>query len=70
MERKVYTKDFKEEAVRLVTDQGIHIKQAAAALGVSRSAMRKWAGARRSKGAGAFPGSGNLSPEDRRVREL
>jgi len=70
MEKKVYSKEFKEGTVRLVTDQGINIKQAAAELGVSESAMRKWVGARRSKGAGAFPGSDNLSPEDRRVRQL
>jgi transposase len=70
MEKKVYTKEFKEEAVKLVNEQGLGVKQAAAELGVSYSAMRKWLQGKKTKGAGAFPGSGKLSPEDQKIRDL
>ncbi len=70
MEKKVYSKEFKEEAVKLVFEQGLSISQARRELGVSESAMRKWVIARQTKKSGAFPGSGNLSPEDQKVRDL
>ena len=37
-----YTKEFKEEAVKLVVEQGYRISEAAKSLGVSDSAIRKW----------------------------
>ena len=37
-----YTKEFKEEAVKLVVEQGYKISEAAKSLGVSDSAIRKW----------------------------
>ena len=70
MEKKLYTKEFKEEAVRLVTEQGLGVKQAATELGVSYSGMRKWLKDKKHKGGGAFPGSGHLSPEDQKIRDL
>lgn len=68
--KNVYSKEFKEEAVKLVLQQGVAVGQAAQELGVSDSALRKWVGERRLKGGGAFPGSGNLSPDDQRIRDL
>lgn len=70
MEKRIYTKEFKGEAVKLVEEQGISIKQAATELGISQSALRKWINASKNKGCGVFPGSGNPSPEDRKVRDL
>jgi len=42
IKKKYYTKEFKEEAVKLVTEQGYRISEAAGNLGVSQSAIRKW----------------------------
>jgi transposase len=70
MEKRIYAKEFKEEAVKLVKEQGVSIKQAATELGISQSALRKWIEAKQNKGVTAFPGSGNLSLEDQRVRDL
>ena len=77
MEKKTFNKEFKEEAVRLVVEQGLNIKQAATELGVSYSAMGKWVRESKRQGAAAFPGSGNLGAEDKerqklkkRIREL
>ena len=70
MEKKTYTKDFKEEAVNLVKEQGISVKQAAAELGTSQSALHKWAAALGGQGKSAFPGSGNLYPSDQKIYGL
>jgi len=70
MIKRTYTKEFKEEAVKLVEEQDVSIKQAATELGISQSALRKWINASQNKGERAFPGSGNLNPEDRKVRDL
>ena len=70
MEKKTYTKEFKEEAVKLVKEHNVSIMQAAAELGISQSALRKWVAALGSHGKAAFPGSGNLSPADQKIREL
>ncbi|MBU0675540.1 MAG: transposase [Proteobacteria bacterium] len=42
--KKYYSREFKEEAVKLVTEQGYRISEAANSLGVSESAIRKWKG--------------------------
>jgi len=42
--KKYYAREFKEEAVKLVTEQGYRISEAAKSLGVSESAIRKWKG--------------------------
>ena len=39
---KSYTKEFKEEAVALITDQGYSVPEAASALGVSVNLLYKW----------------------------
>jgi transposase len=41
-ERKQFTKEFKEGAVRLVTDQGRTIADAAQSLGISPWTMSRW----------------------------
>lgn len=70
MERRIISREFKEQAVRLVRTEGLGIKKAAADLGVSQSALRKWVDASKTQGVAAFPGSGNLSSEERKIREL
>ena len=42
MKKRVISKGFKEEAVRLVQVEGLGIREAATDLGVSQSALRKW----------------------------
>lgn len=39
---KSYTKEFKEEAVALIIDQGYSVPEAASALGVSVNLLYKW----------------------------
>lgn len=42
MARKTYTDQFKQDAVKLVTDEDYTIAQAADALGVSQTAISNW----------------------------
>ena len=67
---KRYTKEFKVSAVKLVTEQGLRASKAADDLGVSRSALSTWVKQFKEGGIGAFPGSGNLLPQDEEIRRL
>jgi len=41
-ERRRYTKEFKEEAVKLVTEQGYRISEAARNLGINENMLSRW----------------------------
>jgi len=72
--QKVYTKEFKQEAVRLVETSGKSISQIARELGISDSAIHNWRKESAEHGEEAFPGKGHqttLEEENRRLkREL
>jgi len=40
--RRVYTGEFKQEAVKLITAQGYTVAEAARSLGVHANVLRKW----------------------------
>ena len=56
--RKQYTKEFKHEAVRLVTEQGLSIAQAARDLGLNDNLLSRWKKELAQQGEHAFPGQG------------
>src|SRR5260370_5177983 len=69
--RRIYTSEFKAEAVKIVTEQGYSIAEAARSLGLNDTLIRNWKQALQAKGDQAFPGHGKLSPfeeENRRLR--
>src|SRR5262245_1805417 len=69
--RRTYTSEFKAEAVKLVTEQGYSVAEAARSLGISENLIRNWKHALQTQGEHAFPGQGKLSPfeeENRRLR--
>lgn len=69
--RRAYTPEFKAEAVKLVTEQGYSVAEAARSLGLRENLIRNWKRALQDQGAQAFPGQGKLSPfeeENRRLR--
>ena len=69
--RRSYTPEFKAEAVKLVTEQGYSVAEAARSLGISENLIRNWRHALQTQGEHAFPGPGKLSPfeeENRRLR--
>lgn len=70
MTRKTYTQEFKQEAVRLVTEKGMKVAQASRELGVSDYLLTKWVRKVRENGSTAFPGKGNLLPHEEELRRL
>jgi transposase len=70
MARKTYTREFKLQAVRMMTDQGLSVSEVARQLGVSENCLRVWRAAAQEQGAAAFPGQGKLSPEQDELRQL
>ena len=69
-ERKQFTKEFKEGAVRLVTEQGRTIGDAAQSLGISPWSMSRWVKAARAEGSDAFRGQGQRTPQEQELFEL
>ena len=70
MARKTYTREFKLQALRMVTDQGLAVAEAARRLGVRENLIRNWKRAAQEQGPDAFPGHGNLPPAEDEFRRL
>ena|SRR6266851_4444072 len=72
--QKIYTKEFKEEAVRLAQTSGKPIAHIARELGISDTSIHQWRRELAEHSKDAFPGSGHqtvLEEENRRLkREL
>jgi transposase len=68
--RRKYTREFKVEAVRLVTDQNRSISEVAGNLGINPSLLLRWRKQLEADGAVAFPGHGKLKPEEEEIRRL
>ena len=68
MARKTYTREFKLQAVRMLTDQGLSVAEVARLLGVGENCLRVWRAAAQQQGDAAFPGPGNLSAEQEELR--
>jgi transposase len=70
MKRKSYTREFKIEAVKLITEKGYSIAEASRNLGVEYSVLRRWKQQFTKDPSSAFPGKGHLSPQDEELRRL
>ena len=69
--RKQYSSEFKREAVRLVTEGGLSIAQAARDLGLDDNMVSRWkkeAEQAEQNGQRAFPGQGH--PQDEELARL
>ena len=70
MTRRSYTREFKLEAVRMVREQQLEVKQAARDLDLHESVLRRWLKDYSSDPAHAFPGQGQQKPEAAEVAAL
>ena len=70
MARRTYTREFKLQALRMLTDQGLAVAEVARRLGVGENCLRNWRQADRDQGEAAFPGQGNPSPAEDELRRL
>ena len=68
--RRTFTREFKVEAVKLVTEQGRSFAEAAANLGIAENLLRKWNKDLDAEGDQAFPGKGNLPALEDELRRL
>jgi transposase len=60
-ERRIYTAEFKREAVRLSGQAGVSVVQVAQELGISDYSLYKWRKPARSGGELAYSGNGKVA---------
>ena len=70
--RRLYTKEFKQDAVNLSKQPGYSVPSAAKNLGINSKQIYHWRKEEDAKGTLAFPGNGKaaLSDSEKRIREL
>jgi len=68
--RKRFTREFKVETVKLVTDGDNSVTQIAADFGIHPNTLYKWVRQYSDKPEEAFPGTGHLTSEAETIRQL
>jgi len=68
--RRKFTREFKLEAVRLIKERGVSYAQASQDLGVHVSQLRSWVKALGDDPQHAFPGHGQMKPEQQEIARL
>ena len=68
--RKKYSKEFKLDAISLVTDQGYTRIEAARSLGIQANMLGRWVKEQQADDGHAFRGNGKLTPEQAEIRQL
>ncbi|WP_258881243.1 IS3 family transposase [Paenibacillus sp. sptzw28] len=67
---KKYDRDFKIQTIRMIQEEGKPVAQVARELGISENTLYRWMSEFKQEGKQAFPGSGNLKPDEKAAREL
>jgi len=70
MKRRSYSREFKVQAVKMVTEQGLSISEVSRDLGVSATVIRNWKRKLADEGEQAFPGNGRLPADQEELRRL
>src|SRR5437763_16692043 len=70
MQRRRFSREFKVEAVKLVRERGVSAAQAARDLDVHENVLRKWIKEFASDPQHAFPGQGQMKPEQAEIERL
>jgi transposase len=70
MQRRKFSREFKLEAVKLVRERGGSAAQAARDLDVHENLLRKWIKEFGSDPVQAFPGHGQMKPEQQTIENL
>jgi transposase len=68
--RRGFTKEFKVDAVKLVTEQGYKVTEAARNLGISTNVLRRWRDQLEKQADQAFPGKGFMTPDKEELHRL
>ena len=70
IQRRKFSREFKVEAVRLVRERGVTVAQAARDLDVHENVLRKWVREFDADPRQAFPGQGQMKPEQLEIDRL
>jgi transposase len=70
MARIKYSKEYKLDAVSLVTDQGYSRVEAARSLGINANMLCRWVQEEKACDGHAFRGNGKLTPDQEEIRRL
>ena len=68
--RRKYDREFKVEAVKLVTEGGRGVAEVARNLGIHENLLYRWREKHSEDMAHAFPGKGRLKPAEEEVRRM
>lgn len=67
---KKYDREFKLQTVRLMQEEGKTVAQVSREMGLHENTLYRWIAEFKKDGLQAFPGSGQLKPEDKALRDL
>ena len=65
-----HDRQFKEEAVKLVTEGNRPVAEVAHGLGIHENLLRTWKKKYKEDPSGSFPGKGHLKPQDEEFKRL
>jgi transposase len=68
--KRVFTAEFKREALNLLETSGKSLAQIARDLGISDNTLHGWKQQMRQHGQDAFPGSGHQTPQEEELHRL
>ena len=68
--RRTYDKTFKEEAVKLVVEDGLKAAEVERNLGIGSNIVSRWVREMSQDPEHAFPGKGRLKPPEEELRDL
>jgi transposase len=68
--QKHYSKQFKIDAVKLVTEQGYKVAEAARNLGIHHTSLRHWKKQLEIDGNQSFPGKGHMTSDKEELNQL
>jgi transposase len=68
--RKTYTREFKVETVKLITERGESVSQVALDMGIHENTLYKWVRTLSAKPEEAFPGKGHMTSDAEMLRQL
>lgn len=68
--RRIFTEEFKLEAIKLVTEQGLSITEAGRKLGIATKSLRTWMEQQERGELRASLGASKLTADQQRIREL
>lgn len=68
--RKTYSREFKVETVKLITERGENVSQVALDMGIHENTLYKWIRELSAKPEEAFPGKGHMASEAEELHRL